>query len=243
MESVSNNNRSFSLPNKQSTKKAIPLSPPPQNQQSLVKNTPIFKFKFTIINRNRFAIKEKDHNNNENNYNSKDQSSDRKTMAALQRFKLLATQCGVAQSPTRSPRTSPVVHLRRRKTTLRMLLGRSRSSGCRSPPRRRDSYSAASVADQFRLLEEKAPAKRNSLKELFVSSPPPLEVGGGGGRRNSKEDGESVQVVGNGKEESNGGGLTGLQGGPGSPRPVFMGFRYRSLLRRAWRPMLVSIPE
>lgn len=83
--------------------------------------------------------------------------------------------------------------------------------------------------------------KRNSLKELFVSSPPPPLEAEGGSRGNLKENrDELVQVF--GKRES-GGGLTGLQGGPGSPRPVWSGFRYRSLLRRAWRPVLVSIPE
>ncbi|KAF5727740.1 hypothetical protein HS088_TW22G01437 [Tripterygium wilfordii] len=39
----------------------------------------------------------------------------------------MATQCGVASSPKRSPRTSPLVQLHRRKTTLRMLLSRGRS--------------------------------------------------------------------------------------------------------------------
>lgn len=37
------------------------------------------------------------------------------------------------------------------------------------------------------------------------------------------------------------GGLGGV--GPGSPRPGWTGFRYKSLLRRAWRPVLVTIPE
>jgi len=37
--------------------------------------------------------------------------------------------------------------------------------------------------------------------------------------------------------------VNGLGDGLGSPRPGWIGFRHRSVLRRAWRPMLVSIPE
>ncbi|GFY84787.1 50S ribosomal protein-like protein [Actinidia rufa] len=62
-------------------------------------------------------------------------------MATLQKFKLLATQCAVAGSPTRSPTTSPVIHLRRRKT-LRMLLGRNRWRRKTISPLRRLSGSA-----------------------------------------------------------------------------------------------------
>ncbi|KAJ6988099.1 hypothetical protein D5086_016504 [Populus alba] len=55
-------------------------------------------------------------------------------MPTLQKFKLLATQCGVAQGPTRGPRTSTAVHLRQcRKTTLRTLLG-IRSPRRQEPP-------------------------------------------------------------------------------------------------------------
>lgn len=83
--------------------------------------------------------------------------------------------------------------------------------------------------------------KRNSLKELFGASSqsPPWEMEGGGGRRSfvkeKNENRESSGLV--------GAGLAGLRGGPGSPRPVWSGFRNRSLLRRAWRPVLVTIPE
>ncbi|XP_065855080.1 uncharacterized protein [Euphorbia lathyris] len=145
-------------------------------------------------------------------------------MAALQKFKLLATQCGVAQSPTRSPRTSPLVHLRRKKTTLRMLLTRTYGSGRRSP-RRQDSSPIHSILP---------PKKRDSLKDLFVSSPP-FEV-----EENKRKLGEMIsakcevyrmRVNGLGAELS------------GSPRPGWIGFRYRSLIRRAWRPMLIGIPE
>ncbi|KAL9401805.1 hypothetical protein Peur_005654 [Populus x canadensis] len=37
--------------------------------------------------------------------------------------------------------------------------------------------------------------------------------------------------------------VNGLGDGLGSPRPGWIGFGHRSVLRRAWRPMLVSIPE
>lgn len=164
-------------------------------------------------------------------------------MAALQKFKLLATHCGVTQSPTRSPRTSPVVQLRRRKTTLRMLL--TRSAGRRSPRRRE------TPAYQLRLepLPEKRiesgekvlAQSRPSLKDLFVSSPP---FEGERGRGNFKErsfggENRELGLVSKGI----GGGSTGWLSGPGSPRPVWTGLRYKSLLRRAWRPVLVTIPE
>ncbi|TKY50868.1 hypothetical protein E2542_SST22374 [Spatholobus suberectus] len=75
-------------------------------------------------------------------------------MAALQKFKLFATPCGVGQSPTQSPRTSPLVQFRRPKTTLRTLLSLNRC------PRRQEH------------VVEKDPMRRHSLKDLFVSSPP-----------------------------------------------------------------------
>ncbi|KAM1196164.1 hypothetical protein FF1_022816 [Malus domestica] len=48
-------------------------------------------------------------------------------MGTLQKFKLLAMQCGMAQSPTRSPWSSPLIQLPRRKPTLLMLFTRSNS--------------------------------------------------------------------------------------------------------------------
>ncbi|XP_019439041.1 PREDICTED: uncharacterized protein LOC109344740 [Lupinus angustifolius] len=143
-------------------------------------------------------------------------------MATLQKFKLFATLCGIAQSPTQSPRTSPLVNLRRPKTTLQTLLCLNRSH------RRRDSP----------LLQEHSSEKkrRNSLKELFVSSPP-------------KEGEEKVQAAAATMLGSVAIGNMGLIG-PGStdgygPRnPGWMGFRCRSLLKRkAWRPLLLTIHE
>ncbi|XP_076895714.1 uncharacterized protein LOC143548418 [Bidens hawaiensis] len=121
-------------------------------------------------------------------------------MATLQKFKLLATQCAVAGSPTRSP---PVIHLRRRKT-LRMLM--------RLPHR-----------EEFtdRRGEIELPENRNNrrkLKDLLVASPPALEDDGGG------------LVI------RRGGGFRGV-------RPLLSGTLRQRLLRRAWRPVLVPIPE
>ncbi|OAY47264.1 uncharacterized protein LOC110616927 [Manihot esculenta] len=152
-------------------------------------------------------------------------------MATLQKFKLLATQCGVAQSPTRSPRTSPLVHLRRKKTTLRMLLTRSSGSGRLSPPR----HEPPPVHRQPAILAPLPEKKRDTLKDLFVSSPPPFE--------NEGSKGEAREVIG-GKCEVFRMRVNGLLVEPaGSPRPGWVGFRHRSLIRRAWRPLLAAIPE
>ncbi|KAM5567785.1 hypothetical protein ABKV19_015716 [Rosa sericea] len=133
-------------------------------------------------------------------------------MATLQKFKLLALHCGAAQSPTRSPRTSPLIQLPRRKPSLLMLLSRS---GSRRSTRRQDQPAPV----------QPPPERRNSLKDLFVSSPP-------------FEESEKIEK----RQEF---GLVVVAGGvgPGSPRPGWTGFRYKSLLRRAWRPVLVTIPE
>ncbi|KAF9674062.1 hypothetical protein SADUNF_Sadunf10G0088800 [Salix dunnii] len=146
-------------------------------------------------------------------------------MATLQKFKLLATQCGVAQSPTRSPRTSPLVHLpQRRKTTLRMLLGR------RSPRRQ-----------EPRLPPLHPERKRDTLKDLFISSAMSFDVE----VEEEKRGKEREDVIGGfgGKCEVYRMKVNGLGDGAGSPRPALIGFRNRTILRRAWRPMLVAIPE
>lgn len=151
-------------------------------------------------------------------------------MATLQKFKLLATQCGVAQSPTRSPRTSPVVHLpQRRKTTLRMLLGR------RSP--RRQEPQLPPIHPVAPLPER----KRGTLKDLFISSAMSFDDELEEGKRGE----EREDVIGGfgGRCEVYRMKVNGLGDGPGSPRPGWIGLRHRSILRRAWRPMLVAIPE
>ncbi|KAM1919395.1 hypothetical protein ACFX15_023336 [Malus domestica] len=85
------------------------------------------------------------------------------------------------------------------------------------------------------LLLKELPVQRNSLKDLFVSSPP-FELNDG---RKTDSDRDKQAKFGSlvtvGKE------IGGF--GPGSPRLAWTGFRYKSLLRRAWRPVLVTIPE
>lgn len=159
-------------------------------------------------------------------------------MATLQKFKLLATQCAVAGSPTRSPSASPVIHLRRRKT-LRMLLSRPER---RLP--RREIPSEVSEIDDDDDGEDRPPMKskdvrtRRKLKDLFVSSPP-LEDR----VSDKRDDGEEQRGLLPGTGSVSGGvGLAARRRGIGSLRPVTAGFRYR-LLRRAWRPVLVTIPE
>lgn len=145
-------------------------------------------------------------------------------MATLQKFKLLATQCAVAGSPTRSPTTSPVIHLRRRKT-LRMLLSRGGDSGGGSDR----SVSPGDDASPDRISGDgDSPDKgkeligSHKLKDLFVSSPP---------SEKSKPEFSP---------EIDGSAVRGI--GVRSVRPLSATFRQR-LLRRVWRPMLVSIPE
>ncbi|KAF9683966.1 hypothetical protein SADUNF_Sadunf04G0068900 [Salix dunnii] len=137
-------------------------------------------------------------------------------MTTLHKFKLLATQCAVTATPTQSPTTSPVFHIRRRRKTLRMLLSKN-SDVRRGIPRRED---------QSEVEEDPLPEKRvrRKLKDLFVSSPPfeERERSGGGD--------DEVGLISGGAAAVR---RSGVGGGA---------LRYR-LLRRAWRPVLVTIPE
>ncbi|KAI6677075.1 hypothetical protein NL676_037871 [Syzygium grande] len=153
-------------------------------------------------------------------------------MATLQKFKLFAAQCGVAPRPTCSPRASPVVQLRRQsqKTTLRMLF--TRGGGIVGVRR------ANSVEPESGHGKKKKSASGRTLKDLFVSPPPSPERDhdGRGGARGDRSGEEAFPF--------HAGSLGGLTAGLGSPRPVFMGLRFRSLmLRKAWRPTLETIPE
>ncbi|KAH7851227.1 hypothetical protein Vadar_008829 [Vaccinium darrowii] len=152
-------------------------------------------------------------------------------MATLQKFKLLATQCAVAGSPSRSPTTSPVIHLRRRKT-LRMLLSRAGSGSRRrdeSPlDRKRNS---TSEADDSTEKSKELVVVRNKLKDFFVSSPPLEERGTESVREGFLRRNDVLSA---------GGGGFGVR--RGGIRPLSAAFRQR-LLRRAWRPVLVGIPE
>ncbi|KAE8662389.1 peptide methionine sulfoxide reductase A4 [Hibiscus syriacus] len=163
-------------------------------------------------------------------------------MASLHRFKLLATQCAVASSPGRSPTTSPVVHLHRRKT-LRMLLNRSSATGRRRCYRDHEESNfdlpppppatpTTSKSDSNKKPNGKK--GRRKLKELFVASPPFEERKGNGKSCEEKNEDLLPVTVGSGEVLSS--------RGSGSVRTVTASFRYR-LLRRAWRPMLVTISE
>ncbi|PIN23171.1 hypothetical protein CDL12_04100 [Handroanthus impetiginosus] len=149
-------------------------------------------------------------------------------MSTLHKFKILAAQCGVAGSPTRSPTTSPVIHLRRRKT-LRMLLARGGGGEGRRLPSGCDDGSPNRSEEGSSPKRGKELSVRHKLKDLFVSSPPAF------GEKGS----ENVR---NGLLPSGGGGGGLRRGGTRSLRPLSATFRQR-LLRRAWRPMLVAIPE
>ncbi|KAG6779160.1 hypothetical protein POTOM_015531 [Populus tomentosa] len=76
-------------------------------------------------------------------------------MATLHKFKLLATQCAVTATPTQSPTTSPVFHIRRRRKTLRMLLSKN-SDVRRRIPRRED---------ESEVEEDPLPEKRSARKK------------------------------------------------------------------------------
>lgn len=101
----------------------------------------------------------------------------------------------------------------RRRKTLRMLLGRG---GRRLPP-------SCDDGEPDRSDGERSPERvSHKLKDLFVSSPP---------ERASENVGERLLPAGGGR-----------RAGARSLRPLSATFRQR-LLRRAWRPALVAIPE
>ncbi|KAL1223300.1 hypothetical protein V5N11_010875 [Cardamine amara subsp. amara] len=147
-------------------------------------------------------------------------------MATLQRFKFLATQCGVPQSPTRSPspRTSPLVQLRRNKTTLKMLLS------LRSPSRR----------EQQPLIHHQKDVSGRKLRDLFVSSSSVDED-------EDEAELEKERKRGKSKEEVLAAMAARLNAAnsfqcESDAAPVWFGFSKR-LLQRAWRPKLGTIPE
>lgn len=160
-------------------------------------------------------------------------------MPTLHKFKLLATQCAVAGSPTRSPTTSPVIHFRRRKT-LRMFLTRPHDRRRFHPP---PLDPPETTADEVRV--------RHKLKDLFISSPPPppspptLQDAKTSCHHHQQQQHDQPDEL---LSDS----AVGVRFRTGSPfrrasavaslRPVSSAFRYR-LLRRAWRPVLFTIPE
>ncbi|XP_023546418.1 uncharacterized protein LOC111805523 [Cucurbita pepo subsp. pepo] len=159
-------------------------------------------------------------------------------MATLHKFKLLASQCAVTGSPTRSPTASPVIHLRRRRRkTLRMLLNRT--------DRRRFPYQDTSADpqdvddddDDENMIPEKNDKEvraRRKLKDLFVSSPPLEDKVSD--RRIEEQEGLLTAI------NASAAGIGTTSTTRRSLRPISTTFRYR-FLRRAWRPVLVAIPE
>ncbi|KAJ8442475.1 hypothetical protein Cgig2_022358 [Carnegiea gigantea] len=154
-------------------------------------------------------------------------------MATLQKFKLLATQCAVVGSPTRSPTTSPVIHIRRRKT-LRMLLSRAGTGGVfhrrlHHQPRREES------PDRHKNLDGKRPDNarkehhlgvRLKLKDLFISSPPPAILGDGARKVREEKEGQRLLPAANG---NSGGGLAVVRDAGRALRPLSATFRQREI--------------
>ncbi|KAJ7954129.1 50S ribosomal protein-like protein [Quillaja saponaria] len=116
-----------------------------------------------------------------------------------------------------------------------MLLSRSTS---RRSPRLQDMPYQQITPTSLPKVIKKDSTQRNSLKDLFVSSPPPMEEGPDEMDKKIVR-GQTAGSVGNVSPD----GSVYSRVGPASPRPVWLGFRSRSLLRRAWRPVLVSISE
>lgn len=167
-------------------------------------------------------------------------------MASLQKFKLLATQCAVSGSPTRSPTASPVYHLRRRKT-LRMLLSRSSTAIGRRLTRHDEELQEdeeiggnSSTERKKKKSNKELGLSRHKLKDLFVSSPPLEETANGKVSEMREDEDDEVLLPATGSVRSRG--SPWRRGGVGSLRPLSAAFRNR-LLRRAWRPVLVTIPE
>ncbi|XP_074306259.1 uncharacterized protein LOC141641498 [Silene latifolia] len=157
-------------------------------------------------------------------------------MATLQKFKFFATQCSVIGSPSRAaPTSSPVIHIRRRKT-LRMLLGKASATSTAGNFHRRFLHSQNNRRQDSGgsdLSSEKPSDRvaggggvRSKLKDLFVSSPPEDAAA----ERLLKDGGGSVVAV--------------KRGGDGGGGRAFSAtLKQRLLMRRAWRPVLVGIPE
>ncbi|KAM7275411.1 hypothetical protein ACFE04_017277 [Oxalis oulophora] len=147
-------------------------------------------------------------------------------MATLSKFKLkmFSTQC-------ENPRTSPLVHLRRRRTTLRMLM--SRKSSSLSPPRVSNKRYSKTTTNQQVIAAPLMKSRSSKLKDLFLSSS--IEFDGLECKEVNKSD--QIDVV---AMKVN---PFGRCDSEGSTRPGWLRFRYRFMLSKAWRPLLVSIPE
>ncbi|GMH04316.1 hypothetical protein Nepgr_006155 [Nepenthes gracilis] len=163
-------------------------------------------------------------------------------MATRQKFKFLAVQCAVAGSPTRSPTTSPVIHLRRRKT-LRMFLSRGGGGGQRRFHRREESPDRRRIDDDKSTKgSEEQVSVRQKLKDLFISSP---QLGENAKKIEVKEIQGLLPATEHAVDGVRDGGLAKLRGAgrtAGLHRPLSATLRQR-LQRMAWRPVLIAIPE
>ncbi|KAL9279638.1 hypothetical protein AtEden1_Chr5g0099431 [Arabidopsis thaliana] len=161
------------------------------------------------------------------------------SLSRLHKFKLFAAhrslEASTAGSPTMSPTKSPVFNLRRRKT-LRMLF--DKSSDCRRRNLRQIlEESPESDGNSGNKKRGNHRATRRQLRELLVTSPSPPYKGrediDGNGEERSEISPLNVTSNGDGRE------LTARRfGSSGSVQS----FRLR-ILRKPWRPVLVSIPE
>ncbi|XP_010492501.1 PREDICTED: uncharacterized protein LOC104769881 [Camelina sativa] len=164
------------------------------------------------------------------------------SLSRLHKFKLFAAHrsleaSSAAGNPAMSPTRSPVFNLRRRKT-LRMLFEKSSDSRSRNL-RQILEDSPESDGNSGKNKRGNHRAARCKLKELLVTSPsPPFNGREEIGREERSENLSSVTVRsvaynGDGRE------LTGRRlGSSGSVQS----FRLR-ILRKPWRPVLVTIPE
>jgi len=128
-----------------------------------------------------------------------------------------------------------------------MLLGRAGTGGVfhrrlHHQPRLEDSPDRRKNADgkrPDRAGKEHHLGVRLKLKDLFISSPPPAILGDGVRTVREEEEGQRLLPPAIG---SPGRGLAMVRDGGRALRPLSATFRQR-LLRRAWRPVLVAIPE
>lgn len=161
------------------------------------------------------------------------------SLSGLHKFKLFAVnrnlEASAAGNPAMSPTKSPVFHIRRRKT-LRMLFEKS-SDGRRRNLRQILEESPESDGNSGRNKRGNHRATRK-LKELLVTSPfkGRDEIDGG------REERSEISAVTVGSVNSNGDGRELTARRFGSSSGSVQSFRLR-ILRKPWRPVLVSIPE
>ncbi|ERN04044.1 hypothetical protein AMTRI_Chr13g118060 [Amborella trichopoda] len=164
-------------------------------------------------------------------------------MATLTKFKILATQCAIAASPSRSPNPT----IAPSKKTLRKLIKEKCKSSNGRLLRRGSRPRSPSISDSMPQNDssrqkhgENAAILSRKLKDLFVSSPPICE--------RKTEERASELALNQGSFSSpifqlpiNQAAMGRGSAPRGLPR-IGSATRLR-LLRRAWRPVLVSIPE